>query len=156
MDVNGHVARNGQLGGAAFAEHSMVARGIVGADIVRDTLSFTVELGVDPTIKRKLPPASVCNVATGCVPAGSVESPQRYVPVNYLDASVTGVLFDETLELSLGYEHVSGQIGPDGQRRQFFYGPDAKFYIAAELYLDELYGNVTHKKAAKRRVASRD
>jgi hypothetical protein len=149
MDLDGTLVRNNQVSGAAFAEHSAVLRGIVGAEILRDILSFAVEIGADPTYKRKLPDSVVCSPDTGCYTPLSVRNPQRFVVVNYFDAAITAAMFDKVLELSVGYENVTAQNAGDGQHRNIGYSPDAKFYLVAELHLDTLYGAVRQDQPKK-------
>jgi len=143
QSVDGHLVDNGQVGGAAFAQHMGVIRGIIGADIVRDVVNFAFELGVDPALPYGLASDMVCNTPTGCFdppPDQPGVSDQRLTVTSYLDAYVTGVLFDGILDVSLGYENITGQIGDDGQRRNPFYSPYAKLYLSLEAHLETLYG----------------
>jgi hypothetical protein len=146
MNLDGIVVRNNQLGGAAFAEHVGVLRGIVGADRYLDRLSFELELGIDPAYKRKLPPAVVRNIQTGPYEGRSVGDPTRLAVNTYLDASFTLAVKD-VLDIAVGYENVARQVGEDGQRRSMFYSPDAKFYLAAELSLDKAFESVTARRS---------
>jgi hypothetical protein len=154
MTLDGKTARNTQLSGAAFAEHSGVLRGIVGADLYSDWLSFELELGVDPAYKRKLPPAVVTGLPTGPYEARHTADPQRLVVVTYLDTSVEFAI-EQTLSLAVGYENITGQLGEDGRRRNVFYSPDAKFYLAAELILDKAYESVRGQSPQKRIAKAR-
>jgi hypothetical protein len=138
MALDGNTARNSQLSGAAFADHSGVLRGIVGADVYSDWLSFDLELGVDPAHKRRLSPAVVTGLPTGPYEARSTNDPQRVIVVTYLDTAFSFTI-EQTLRLAVGYENITSQLGDDGQRRNVFYSPDAKFYLAAELTLDKAY-----------------
>jgi len=149
MDLDGNTARNGQLGGAAFAEHVGVLHGTVGADLYAEWLGFEFELGIDPAYKRKLPPAVVTNIATGPVPVASTGRPQRLVVNTYLDTAIT-VTVKKMLRLALGYENITNQLGNDGRRRGVLYSPDAKFYLAGELTLDKAYEAVAGSTARKR------
>jgi hypothetical protein len=148
MNLDGVLVRNGQLGGAAFSEHVGVLRGIVGADIYLDRLSFELELGVDPAYKRELAPAVVRNLQTGPFQGRSIADPQRFVVNTYLDASLT-LSVKDLLRIALGYENVTRQLGEDGQRRSVLYSPEAKFYLAAELTLDRAYESVTGRRRTK-------
>jgi hypothetical protein len=146
MNLDGVLVRNGQLGGAAFAKHVGVLRGLLGADIYQDKLSFELELGVDPAYKRELAPAVVRSIQTGPVEGRSVADPQRLVVNTYLDASLS-VTVKELLRIALGYENVTRQLGEDGQRRSVFYSPEAKFYLAAELNLEKTYESATGRRS---------
>jgi hypothetical protein len=148
-DLDGHTAKNGQLGGAAFADHSGVLRGIIGAELYADLLSFEFELGIDPAHKRKLPRPLVTDLPLGPYDARSVADPQQRGAVTYLDTSIT-LSIEDMLQLALGYENVATQIGDDGERRTPFYSPDAKFYLAAELTLDKVYERVRGPSPSKK------
>ncbi len=146
-DLAGHVASNDQLSGAAFADHSGTLHGIAGADLYRDRLALELEAGLDPMHKRVLAEQAVCNLPTGCVLPRRIDDARRWVMTTFFDVHLEGSLLDDMLTLSLGYEHITGQLGPDGRRRSLFYGPDAKFYLAADLVLDKLYGSLAGKPA---------
>jgi hypothetical protein len=145
MNLDGVLVRNGQLGGAAFSEHVGVLRGLFGADLYQDRLSFELELGVDPAYKRKLEPAVVQSLQTGPYQGRSIADPQRFVVNTYLDASLW-LSVKDLLRIGVGYENVTRQLGEDGQRRSVFYSPEAKFYLAAELGLDKAYESVTARR----------
>lgn len=67
--------------------------------------------------------------------------------------SVDYDLVDE-LSLGLGYYNFTGQIGPDGQRRNPLWSPDARLFFTVTANLDALYetmsgANADEKKAAR-------
>jgi len=138
-DLGGHLVTNDQLAGAAMAEHTGVIHGIVHADIFKDFLGIESEFGLDPAYKFALPAATpVCNVSTGCVEPTDVKDPTRLAVTTYLDAYVDVLLFDHALKASAGYENITGQMGMDGERRSFFWSPDAKVYLKLEFQPDFL------------------
>jgi hypothetical protein len=151
-NLDGHTVRNDQIGGAAFADHYAVLRGIVGADVYSDVLSFAMELGVDPAHKRELPVPLVRGLDTGPYLARSTEDPPRWVMSTYLDAAFTFHV-GQVLDLAIGYENITGQLRPDGKRRNVFYSPDAKFYLAAELMLDKMFQAAAGSSASNVRKA---
>jgi hypothetical protein len=156
-DLDGHTVRNDQIGGAAFAQHIGVLHGIVGAEIYADLLGLDVELGIDPAYKRKLPTPLVTGLDTGPYLARSGPNPERLVVSTYLDAKL-GFQVKQMLELGIGYENITGQLREDGRRRNFFYSPDAKFYLSAELILDKAYdaaagSNASSASSARKTVA---
>lgn len=51
--------------------------------------------------------------------------------------------------VALAYENLSPQLGPDSQRRNIFYSPEARFFLGASLALDELYKTASGEQAAK-------
>jgi hypothetical protein len=46
--------------------------------------------------------------------------------------------FEHALKVSFGYENITAQLGGDGQRRTFFWSPDAKLYLKLEFQPDYL------------------
>jgi hypothetical protein len=43
----------------------------------------------------------------------------------------------------VGYANLTLQTGPDGQRRNIFYSPDARVYMTLVAHLDEIYKTAT-------------
>jgi len=138
-DLEGHLVTNDQLAGGALAEHSGVIHGIVHGDIFKDFIALESEFGLDPAYKFALPAVTpVCNVSTGCVQPTDVSDPQRLATSTYLDVYLEVLTFEHSLKVSAGYENITAQLGPDGQRRGFFYSPDAKLYVKLEFQPDFL------------------
>jgi hypothetical protein len=156
MDDEGRSVSNDQLGGAALAEHAWLIHGILGADVWRDVIAVEGELGIDPSYKFALAKASpICTALTGCVQPRDVADPQRLGVATTLDVYVEVKSWGGALKTSLGYENVTGQLGPDGERRSVFWSPDAKFYLKAELQPDLFAQRPTSTAArASRDVAS--
>jgi hypothetical protein len=146
-DLDGHTVRNDQIGGAAFAEHIGVLHGILSTEIYADLFGFDVELGIDPAYKRKLPTPLVTGLDTGPYLARSGPNPERLVVSTFLDAKFVFTV-KQMLGLWIGYENITGQLREDGQRRNVFYSPDAKFYLAAELLLDKAYAAAAGSSAS--------
>jgi len=139
MDLAGHSVSNDQLSGAALAEHVFTLHGVVGADLWRDRLSLEGEAGIDPLYKFALPPAvRVCNLPTGCVEAETVADPQRLSVATLFDVYVELQSFGGALKTALGYENLTAQLGPDGQRRGVLFSPEAKLYLKLEVQPDLL------------------
>jgi hypothetical protein len=65
----------------------------------------------------------------------------------FLDAKFVFTV-KQMLGLWIGYENITGQLREDGQRRNVFYSPDAKFYLAAELLLDKAYAAAAGSSAS--------
>ena len=63
---------------------------------------------------------------------------------------------DQVVGLTLGYNNSNMQLCLDGQRRNFFYSPDAQFYLDITANLDVIYSKVTGRgeKAEKADTAS--
>jgi hypothetical protein len=139
-DLSGRSVSNDQLGGAAFAEHVGVIHALLGADLWRDVLAIESEFGIDPTYKFALAEsAPICGVVlTGCVEPSTVTDPQRLSMITTLDVFLQVTSLEGALKTALGYENITAQLGPDGERRGALYSPDAKFYLKLELTPDLL------------------
>jgi hypothetical protein len=46
------------------------------------------------------------------------------------------------MSISAGYANVANQIAPDGERRNMFYSPNARFYLTLTGYLDAIYEDI--------------
>jgi hypothetical protein len=136
MDLEGHSVSNDQISGAAFAEHAGVLHAVLGADLWRDVISIDSEFGIDPSYKFKLPPSSQVCILTGCIPPQDVSDPQRYQVATTFDVSLQVASWAGALKTSVGYENVTGQLGPDGERRGALWSPEAKFYLKIEAQPD--------------------
>jgi hypothetical protein len=139
MTLDSTLLASGQLPGAALAEHVGVLHGILHADVFKDIVALESEFGLDPLVKFDLPnDEPLCgNVLTGCVPVAPGPN-RRYQPATYLDVYVDTFAFDHALKVSFGYENITGQMGLDGERRNFFWSPDAKVYLRLEFQPDYL------------------
>ena len=80
----------------------------------------------------------VCNALTGCTVPLDVNDPQRFGVSTYLDAYLDVLAFEHSLKVSVGYENITGQLGVNGERRSFFWSPDAKLYLKLEFQPDFL------------------
>jgi hypothetical protein len=153
VDMNGHVVSNDQLSGAALSDHAGSVHGIIEADVLRDRIGFSIEAGLDFAHKYPLSDESTLVLDTGPVEVPADENASRMTIINYLDAGVEFRFGQDLVTLTLGYENITAQIGPDGQHRSFFWSPDAKLYLSAELRLDTVYNLAAHPK--KKRSAQR-
>ena len=63
-----------------------------------------------------------------------------------------GILPVPELGIDLGYANMTGQLGPDGERRDFFYSPGSEFNGTLTFNIDALYERVT---GPKRKLAER-
>jgi hypothetical protein len=153
-DLSGRSVSNDQLGGAAFAEHVGVIHALAGADLWRDVLAIEGEFGIDPAYKFALAEsAPICGVVlTGCVEPATVEDPQRLSMITTLDVYLQVRSLEGALKTALGYENITAQLGPGGERRGALWSPDAKFYLKLELTPDLL---LSPPSAAAARAAGR-
>lgn len=100
----------------------------------------------------------VCDAQTltGCVDVPPDPNATLFQPSTLFRA---GLSYDirEVVNVGLGYENISGQIGEGGLRRNVFYSPGAQFYVDITANLDSIYSKATKssKKPAPKQSASR-
>lgn len=155
MDLDGRSVSNDQLSGAAHAEHIALVHGLVGVDLWRDVFSIEAELGLDPSWKFELAEAApICTALTGCVKPEDVRDPQRLGVATTFDVYLQVNSWGGALKTSFGYENITGQLGPDGERRGMLFSPDAKFYLKAEFQPDLIRSKPATARGARQEVAS--
>lgn len=148
MDPDGRSVPTDQLSAGAFAEHTVPIR-FEAAVQIHERVAWHNGLGWSLFWKYKFNESQeICNVATGCVQPERVEEPKRF-GVNTLFTSEISVDITKELGVALAYENLSPQLGPDSQRRNIFYSPEARFFLGASLALDELYKTASGGQAAK-------
>lgn len=136
MDPEGKTVPGDQLTGAAFPEHE-----------VRGTLRFIVEIAKDvswwtdftyePTWLYAIEHGNV-RILTGSTPTTGVANPTTFVTTTDFETTLYYHLLNE-LTAGVGYANATVQPGPDGQRRNIFYGPGAAFVVELIGHLDEMY-----------------
>lgn len=152
MDPDGRAVPTDQLSASAFAEHSVPMRLETGLQI-HEKVSLTTGLGWTMAWKYGFEDnTEICAVATGCVTPERVEEPKRFGVSTYFSSEVS-VDITKELGVALAYENITSQLGPDSQRRNIFYSPDAAFFLGASLALDELYKTVSPQQSAKKKPA---
>jgi hypothetical protein len=81
-------------------------------------------------------------IATGCVvPDSDADARDSQNSIGF-GANITFFPVSEA-GLSLGYANNSGQLGPDGERRNFFYSPNALFLANILISIDAIYERIT-------------
>jgi hypothetical protein len=138
-DVNGRPVVADQLSGAAFAKHE-TRFGFITELAIHDRVALANVFQWRPTWNYQFDDnVEVCgNLLTGCTEVAGVESPQHYEVITVFAAELAVQAMDE-LSVTLGYVNQANQIGPDGQRRNMFYSPNARFYLTLSAYLDEIF-----------------
>ncbi len=137
-DPFGNVVPAEQLGGVAFARHqaSFILAGFVQ---IIDGLLWDVTLGWQPSFKYRFSEVQICgNIDTGCVLPERIDDPQTFSVVTIFATSFQAQL-TRLVSASLGYQNVALQLGPDGQRRNMLYSPDARFTLNLSLHLASLF-----------------
>jgi hypothetical protein len=138
VDPLGNTVPSDQLNGAAFSQHQGNIAVAFGLDFL-ENLSFDTDLGFRPSYKYALPDETICGVVlTGCVEPSSVSDPQNFTVITVFQSELA-LNAPKPFTFSIGYQNVSLQLGPDGQRRNVLYSPDARFFASVALQLDQVY-----------------
>jgi hypothetical protein len=132
---------------------SLPGDSLSGASLVRDQVDLTARLRLDFgedvvwTTDFAFSPAwkypvqndvQLCGVVlTGCTNVQVSPDATRYLVQTLFNTEVS-VRVAPSLSVELGYGNTTGQIGPDGRRRGFFYSPDATFYASVSFTPHEL------------------
>ena len=86
----------------------------------------------------------ICSVQTGCTSPTSFGEPPSFRVSTWALASLDYDAVDE-MTVSLGYYNLTSQIGADGERRNPFYSPDARFFLTLTGNLDIIYERLRAK-----------
>lgn len=143
MDARGSTFISDDLTFNRFAENSLRQGAFVffSEDVVGTTLQFFASLGLNQNFLPALSdPSCDVQLQTGCV---DVKSQTAFTQYGYSFA--TGFTWFPMSEFGvyLNYANGGGQLGPDGQRRNVFYNPNAQFSTGIALGLDAIYENLT-------------
>ena len=157
VDPLGNTVPSDQLNGAAFAQHQGNIAVALGLDFL-ENLSLDTELGFRPSYKYPLPDEEICGVVlTGCVEPERVSDPQNFSVITVFQSELA-LNAPKPLTFSVGYQNVTLQVGPNGERRNVLYSPDARFFASIALQLDQAYDSSvpTTKARDQARRASPD
>ncbi|MFT3776318.1 MAG: hypothetical protein QM820_64055 [Minicystis sp.] len=154
MDPTGSAVFNDQLSGSSLARNN--ARFLAAAYLtVYKDLSLNLSTEFLLPVKSAFSEIPCVQLQTGCV--ALPESQTALNPITTFDVGISYTLFNMT-RIDLGYQHQTAQLdgGNKGQRRSFFYGPDAAFYTNVSVFIDSildkafnLTGGPTARRAAK-------
>jgi len=144
QDASGRTFVSNQFSSGAKVNHELTP--LVGA-----SLDFTssLHLSIDYTwIQQWIYGFGDTQVATtsGMVTPNRISDPQTYRVVPYF---MVGVDYDLLREvgLGIGYYNSANQIGPNGERRNPFWSPDAHFFIDITANLDQIYQSAAGKRS---------
>jgi len=144
MDARGSTFLSDDLSFNRFASNSL-RQGVfvfLSEDIVGTTLQFFASLGLNQNFLPALPDDASCDVSlqTGCV---NLKNQGSFTQYGYSFAG--GFTWFPTAEfgLYLNYANGGGQLGPNGQRRNVFYNPNAQFSAGIALGVDAIFEALT-------------
>jgi hypothetical protein len=142
MGPDGRSLPGDQLGGVANAKHN-VAFDLIGELAVHERVTWINWFQWGLAYKYTFDNQPVCNVVTtGCITPTQVDNPTNYAVTTLFNTEVDIEILKE-LEVDLGYANLTTQLGPDGQRRNILYSPDARVYATLVAHLDEIYLTAT-------------
>jgi hypothetical protein len=137
MGPDGETLPNDQLSGRAFTEREIVLG--LGATIgIHERVRFTNLFEWHLAWKYRFEENTRIDLATGEVSADRVENPDRFGVIALFASEVAVTVVDE-LDIEVGYQNLAPQVGPDAQRRNVFYSPNARFSLTLVGNLDAIY-----------------
>ncbi|HEY2408183.1 MAG TPA: hypothetical protein VGI10_19385 [Polyangiaceae bacterium] len=90
------------------------------------------------------PPNSQICILTGCVTPTGQPDATRFRVQTWLVTQLDYAFIPE-MSVTLGYYNLTNQIGPDGQRRNPLWSPDARFNLTLNAKLDKIYETLAKK-----------
>lgn len=137
-DLDGRPVTSDQLSASPFAKHE-TRLGFGTELVVHDRVVWASDFQWRPTWNYEVDDdAEICGLLTGCTKVDGIDSPETFEVVTVFATEVEAYAFD-SVSFTLGYLNIANQIGPDGQRRNMFYSPDARFYFAVNFYPSEVF-----------------
>lgn len=161
LDPEGRSVPGDQLSSSAFAKHQFTFS--VGADLgIHERVTWSNNFSWRPQWKYEFSDdQDVCNLSTGCATPSSstAQEPSNHTVLTLFESEVSVKIIDE-LDVAVGYNNLTLQLGPDGERRNVFYSPESRVYLTATAHLDEIYKTATGtrqsaKAPVRRAVAKR-
>lgn len=99
-------------------------------------------------------PCAIDQPGTGCVGFGDNPDAPNFRVTTWLLASVDYDVIPE-MSLGVGYYNLAGQIGPDGERRNPLWSPDARMFFTITGNLDAILDDITGIGSGKKATAKR-
>jgi len=155
QDSGGRSFMSDQLSGAVTAKHQVLAA--VVADVsVHEKVTLGLSYIWILQWAHSFDKATISNVLTGPVQPAGVSDPTTFRVLPWFLANVDYDLMPE-VTLGVGYYNLANQVGPDGQRRNPLWSPDARFFFDITANLDEIYSTLSghrEKQAAPQQAAT--
>jgi hypothetical protein len=153
QDAAGHTVRSDQLSGGMNTANT--ADLIMASSIqVTPKLSYSLNYILMGSWGYRAPTGVIENVPTGPVTVATDPDSPRFRVNTWLVTSFDYDVLDE-MSLSLGYYNLTNQIGPDGQRRNVLWSPDARFFFTVTGNLDAIYERFVPTDRSKTTVGQR-
>jgi hypothetical protein len=146
MGPDSETLPNDQLSGRAFTEREIALA--VGATLgIHERVRWTNLFEWHLAWRYRFEEDTRIDLATGEVTADRVENPETFGVVAVF-ASEVGVTVTKELDIEVGYQNLAPQIGPDAQRRNIFYSPNARFSLTLVGNLDAIYDRLAGNSRA--------
>ncbi|WP_437681175.1 hypothetical protein [Sorangium sp. So ce131] len=113
-------------------------------------LSLGTSFGLISRFKHKFTHGCDEDSGADCTEYRSVRNPDptTYLANTVFDVNLSHPIYD-VVNVTLGYNNTSPQLGEDGKRRVMFYSPEAQFYLDITANLDAIYSKVTGRGEKK-------
>lgn len=142
---------NDQLSGGLITRHALTVA-FSGDLQVTPKLGFSLSYSLINRWSYQPTQVPIC-IATGCIDPIGIDSPTFYRASNWVTVSADYDVIDE-VTLSLGYYNQALQLGPDGQRRDILWSPEARFFFTVTGNLDAIYEALASKPAPSTTAAT--
>lgn len=162
QNATGQTILSDQLASGSFATNTLATTLTIGLPLFRE-LELSTAFGLLANFKHDFEAGgsgSNCDVYVpnkGCVEAQRDPTRTLYQPSTSFDLSLSYPIV-EVVDLAIGYQNITRQIGENGQRRNMFYSPDAQFYLDITANLDAIYSKISgrdSKSSSPTQTASR-
>jgi len=137
QDAAGRTFLSDQLRGSMNVQHELRV-------VVSSGIQITQKLGLSLSYvffnywDHEPPETPICTATTGCIMPGRADDPTRYRVSTWAIGSIDYDVIDE-MSIGFGYYNLTAQIGPDGQRRNPLWSPDARIFLTVTGNLDAIY-----------------
>ena len=138
QDAAGRTFLSDQLRGGTMPNHSLNVAATAGLQITPKLSFSTSYILLNSWSYRPTDASCAVQTLTGCVAVGENPDAPNFRVNTWLLTSLDYDLVNE-LSLGLGYYNFTGQLGPDGQRRNPLWSPDARVFFTVTANLDAVY-----------------
>jgi hypothetical protein len=152
QEVSGRLISDNQLRFGMNVQNSLTLR--FGADAqLTPKLNFGLAYVIGNAWRYTPPPIAGVVTPTGTATPDRVINPTTFEVSTWALASLDYDVIEE-MSLGIGYYNKTDQLGPDGQRRNPLWSPDARLFLTATANLDAIANRFTAKPAPPVQTAS--
>jgi hypothetical protein len=152
QDVSGRLISDNQLRFGMNVRDSLTLR--FGAEAqLTPKLNFGLAYVIGNSWRYSPPPISGVVISNAVAMPERVNNPTTFEVSTWALASLDYDVIDE-MSLGIGYYNKTDQLGPDGQRRNPLWSPEARFFLTATANLDVIANRFTAKAPPPPQTAS--